>query len=190
MRNTSLASAHKIVIAFPDRAAALAWFEIAAADGYLPPGTDLYKADALDMGGRADPRTYLVREKGERPRTHAVRNLVDAGADSDGQDDDGERRRGRGMTAAGGALTIRLGGDVSIRAYASTQAPRYAPPTPGVEIHHRYGALALAAADLTGAPETRQQIAELRRALDHLEAALDEQDAVRDRGRRDEEEGW
>ena len=96
MSNTATFRSHKIIISFDSPEEALEWFDTARALGAVPDNTDLYRADALDLGGRTDPRTYLIRRFGDRPSWYRLRKAT---AD----------------TAADPAVTLREGDRVFVR---------------------------------------------------------------------------
>lgn len=65
-----------IVIEFGTPEELLEWWEELLGCVHLPDGAELYEADALDMGGRASPHTYVVRSTGDRGEQHAARNVI------------------------------------------------------------------------------------------------------------------
>lgn len=75
----------KMVIEFPNPEAMLEFWDETV--GGLERG-DLFEADALDLDGRAPSRTYIARDKDQRPALTSLRTLVnqrDAAAKRGGQ---------------------------------------------------------------------------------------------------------
>jgi hypothetical protein len=56
----------KIVIEFPDEAAALNWFDDVREEGHLPADSDLFAADGLDLTHGGGAGTHVVRKTTDR----------------------------------------------------------------------------------------------------------------------------
>lgn len=67
-----------IAIEFPTPEAALEWWDVQADAGLMPDDTEPYEADGLDMGSRARPGEFVIRDISERDEQRSLRRLVAA----------------------------------------------------------------------------------------------------------------
>ncbi|WP_285783195.1 hypothetical protein [Microbispora sp. NBRC 16548] len=68
----------RVLIEFPSPQAAVEWFDAAAAVGAVPAGSDLFRADDLDVARGVPRGVYLVRKTADRPEAMALRGILDA----------------------------------------------------------------------------------------------------------------
>ena len=67
-----------LLIEFPTPEAALEWWDLQVAAGLMPDDSEPFAADAIDMGGRARPGHYVIRDTGQRREQSSLRRLVEA----------------------------------------------------------------------------------------------------------------